>query len=407
MEMLNQNTPSTAGHSVSLRQLFSVYLQIGLIGFGPAIAVETKKQLIKKRNWISEEDFINGWALGELLPGATFVSLTVYIGYKLRSVAGALAAFLGLLLPPFAIMLLLSYIYFTYGSLPHVSIVFQGVTAIVAGVVANAVLIVGKSAVTEIKGVLIAAAAIALTLINPNIFLLLLLAAAAGIALFYPSVRRQVLGAISKVQPYPASDRASAISVKQLTALVILLAIIVFVSLCQPVLQQLGWTFFRMGAFVFGNGFTMIPLIQQEVVNNYQWLTLDDFMVGLALGQVTPGPVLITAAFVGYKAAAVSGAIAATVGMFLPSFVLVMITAEIHQKLRHNIWVKSGIKGIVAAFTGTLVVVAAELARHALVNIPAAIMAIATFGVLRFTKINTVWVVTGGAAAYWLASIFS
>lgn len=158
---------------VSLSELFAVYFRMGFTAFGPAMMAETKKNIVKKKRWISEGEFLNGLALGQLIPGATFVSLTVYIGYKLRGIAGAATSFLGFLLPPTAIMVLLSYLYFAFGELPLVQALFKGVVAIVVALVANAVLEVGKSAITDIKGVVISLIALGVTIRYPNIFVVL------------------------------------------------------------------------------------------------------------------------------------------------------------------------------------------------------------------------------------------
>jgi chromate transporter len=388
---------STQETPVSLWRLFLQYLEIGIVGFGPSLAAETKKRLVKGLKWISEEEFVNGMALGQLLPGATFVSLTVYIGYRLRGVAGAIISFLGLLLAPFLFMLLLSYIYFTYGSLSGVNALFKGMAVVVAGLVAHAIIEIGKSAVTDWKGIVVALAALGVMLYYPNIFVLLILSAIAGITLYYQSLKQAAAGV-----NHP--DTKTKFPVRKFIVLATILTVIAYLVSWEPVLFQLGWVFFRMGAFVFGNGFTMIPLIQQEVVNNYHWLSVNDFMVGLAFGQITPGPVLITATFVGYKVASVTGAIAATLGIFLPSLFLVMATSEIHQKIKHNPMVKAAIKGMMAAFTGMMVLVVIGLARDALVDIPSAIIALVTFGLLRFGKMGTLWVVIGGTAVYWLWS---
>ena len=380
---------------VSLWRLFLIYLKIGITGFGPSLAAETKKYLVKGLKWISEEDFVNGLALAQLLPGATYVSLTVFIGYRLRGIAGALTGFFALLLPPFGIMVLLSYIYFTYGTLPVVSVLFKGMAVVVCGLIAHGVLEIGKSAVTDWKGALLALGAIGVMLYFSSIFVLLFLAAIAGILLYYPALKKAELSAGNAAIP------TGQLPVKKFFLLAFALAVIAYVTSWQPVLFQLGWVFFRMGALLFGGGFAMIPFIQQEVVTNYQWLTLDQFVVGIALGQVTPGPVLITATFVGYKVASIAGAIAATIGIFLPSFFLVMATSEIHQKVRHNPWVKAAIKGIAAAFTGMLVLVVIGLAKYALVDIQSIAIALGTFAALRLTNLDTVWVVIGGTAAYW------
>lgn len=240
---------------------------------------------------------------------------------------------------------------------------------------------------------------------QPNIFLLLFFAATAGILLNYQAMKHLSLTE-NPATPLKLNNGTAGIPVKRLLSLATVLAAIAYAASWQPVLQQLLWVFFRMGAFLFGGGFSMIPFIQQEVVTHYHWLTLDEFVIGIALGQVTPGPILITATFVGYKVAAIGGAIMGTLGIFLPSLFLVMATAEVHQRIRHNLWVKSAIKGIVASFTGMMVVVAFGLARHSLVDIPSTLLATATFVALRYSKLDTVWVVLGGTVTYWVINMF-
>lgn len=382
--------------SVSLVELFAVYLRMGFTAFGPAMMAETKKHIVKKKKWISEEEFLNGLALGQLLPGATFVSLTVYIGYRLRGVAGAVVSFLGFLLPPFTVMTLLSYLYFTFGELSLVKTLFKGVVAIVVALVANATWEVGKSAVTDYKGGVIALLALGVMVVYPNIFVILGMSAMAGLLFFYRGAKMTAAAPSLAVTEGVNKSRR----LKEAVILGLALMVLIGAAALQPVLLQLGGVFFRMGALVFGNGFTMIPLIQQEVVSHYHWLTMDQFAVGLALGQITPGPVLITATFVGYKVAAIKGAMVGTLGIFLPSLLLVMLTAEVHQKIKHNPWVKAAFKGMVASFVGMMLVVTAGLAQHALVDLSTIVLAVLALLALRLTKLDALWVVTGGAVLY-------
>ena len=386
-------------------QLFWIYLKIGFTGFGPTLAGETKKHLVNRLKWLSEEDFVNGLALAQLLPGATWVSLTVYVGYKIRGIVGALTCFFSFILAPFCIMLLLSYIYFTYGSVADVSILFKGMAVVVVGLVAHAVIEIGKSAITDYKGIVIALVSFGIMLYRTNIFILLFFAAFTGILFYYNSLKHQDITILGR-NLHKNAGVMNNIPIKKIILLAIVLAAIAFGASEQPILLQLGSVFFRMGALLFGGGFSMIPFIQQEVVSHYHWLTLDEFLVGIALGQVTPGPILITATFVGYKVANLSGAIAATLGIFSPSLFLVIVTAEVHQKIRNNIWVKSAIKGIAAAFVGMMLVVAIDLARYSLVNILSIVIALATFGTLRLGKLDTVWVVISGTMVYWLLSLY-
>jgi len=405
MVTTTQGLPVLVRKSVSLLQLSRIYLKIGFTGFGPTLAGETKKHLVNRLKWLSEEDFVNGLALAQLLPGATWVSLTVYVGYKIRGIVGALTCFFSFILAPFCIMLLLSYIYFTYGSVAEVSILFKGMAVVVVGLVAHAVIEIGKSAITDYKGIGIALASAGIMLYRTNIFILLFFAAFTGILFYYNPLKHQDMTALGG-NLHKNAGVMNNIPIKKIILLAIVLAAIAFGASEQPILLQLGSVFFRMGALLFGGGFSMIPFIQQEVVSHYHWLTLDEFVVGIALGQVTPGPILITATFVGYKVANVSGAIAATLGIFSPSLFLVMATAEVHQKIRNNIWVKSAIKGIAAAFTGMMLVVAIDLAQYSLLNILSIGVALATFGTLRLGKFDTVWVVISGTMVYWLLSLY-
>lgn len=389
---------------ISLPELFAVYFLIGLTGFGPAILTETKKTILKRKQWISEEEFLNGIALGQLLPGASFCSLTVYIGYRIRGVAGAITSFLAFLLPPFMVMTLLSYLYFRFGELPLVKVLIKGIVAIVVGLVANAIVEIGKTALKDIKAIIIALIALAIMIVYPNIFLILLVAALLGLLCYYSKLSSQG-GAMTIINNQPRADMVKSRHFKEVLFLLFALALILYAGALQPILLQLGEVFFRMGALVFGNGFTVIPLIQQEVVTHYHWLSLDEFAVGLALGQITPGPILITSTFVGYKVAGFIGAVASTLGMFLPSLFLVILTAEVHKKVEHNSWVKAAFKGILASFVGMMVVVLAGLAQHALVDLITTAMAVLAFWALRYTKLNVLWIVSGGTLLYWLVTV--
>lgn len=385
--------------SISLWQIFLQYFIIGSVGFGPAMASETKKRLVKNLKWINEEEFLNGLALGQILPGATFVSLTVYIGYRLKGVLGAIASFIGLLITPFFTMLLLSYTYFTYGSLSEINIFFKIIVVVIVGLVVNAVIEIGKSAIKDWKGILIALAVFLDMLIYQNIFIVLIISAIAGIVIYHPVMKKDIStinsGQVNKTK----------FSIEKLIILAITLIICIYLLSYNPVLFKLGWVFFSTGAFVFGNGFTMIPLIQQEVVNNYHWVSMNDFMVGIAMGQMTPGPILITATFIGYKVASIIGAIVATLGIFLPSFFLVIATAEIHKKIENNKIVKAAIRGMMAAFTGIMALVVISIAKSALVNVASIIVALLTLGLLRFSKFRTIWVIICTGITYWCLNL--
>lgn len=389
---------------ISLRRLFFLYVLIGLTGFGPTLAAETRKRLVQNESWLKEEDFVNGLSLAQLLHGATFVNLAVYAGYKLRGMAGAVTGFAAILLMPFMLMLLLSHIYFSYHSVEAVGSLFKGTTVVIVGVIANAVIELGRTTVRDGAAGMIALTAAGLMFYLKNPFAVLLAAAFAGILLYYRFFQRQ-----SKllVEPQHIEKNTSSYCGRQVWPLVILgaiTAIIMQLAPLTPVFTKLWWVFFQMGAVLFGGGLAMIPVIQQEIVNYYGWLSLDEFAVGIALSQVTPGPVLIIAAFIGYKVAAVGGAIAATLGIFFPSLLLVMSTAEIHQRIRNNSWVRAALQGIAASFTGMMVVMIWGLGRYALTDIPAFVVATFVFCMLRFGRLNIITAIIAGTIVCWIVT---
>ncbi|MDA8336347.1 MAG: chromate efflux transporter [Peptococcaceae bacterium] len=386
---------------ISLQEIFWIFFKMGLTAFGPAMMSEAKKKRGQGKKWLKEQEFLNGLALAQFLPGATFVTLTIFMGYRIRRLAGAAVSFAGFLLPPASLMILLSYLYFRYSGLPLVETAFRGVEAVVVALIANVVLDLGRSAIKDWKIVLVAAASLAVAWFNQNVFLIILLSALLSIVAFAPW--RKESGAKNAGLLVPKEMYRW----REIVIVLVITAVIAGLSALYPLLLQLEGVFFRIGILVFGNGFTMIPLIQQQVVNTYHWLNLDQFTAGIALGQITPGPIVITATFVGYKVAGFWGAVAATVGIFSPCFVLVILVMPIYMKIKENPWVKAIFKGIVASFIGLMVVVVIGMGRHSLADYTTAALSVTTLAVLRFIKIDVLWVVLGGTAIYMiLAKLF-
>ncbi len=392
-----------AGGAISLWRLFYLYVLIGLTGFGPTLAAETQKRLVQNQPWLEQRDFVNGLSLAQLLPGATFINLTVYIGYKLRGMAGAVTAFLALLLMPFTVMLMLAHIYFTYHSIEVVGMLFRGGAVVVVGVIAHSVIEVGRVTARDMKTVAIALTAAGLMFFSHSPFVVLLAAALSGLLIDCHFPQSQD-GAFNEPGSRDNHNTASVISLWPAACLGAIITVLLLAVPIPPVLTKLWWVFCRMGAVLFGGGLSMIPFIQQEVVVVNGWLSLDDFTVGIALSQMTPGPVLIIATFIGYKVAAISGALAATLGMFAPSLVLVMGTAEVHQRIRNNRWVRAALKGIAASFTGMMTITVIDLARHTLTDLLAVGLALLAFMALRFARLGTITVIVAGTLLFCLLS---
>jgi chromate transporter len=386
-------------NQISLFHIFSAFFKMGLTAFGPALAAEAKKNIVKRKKWLNEQEFLNGLALAQFIPGATFVTLTIFMGYRMRRLAGAVASFTGFILPPAALMILLSYLYFTYSNLALVATAFRGLNAIVVALIVNAILDLGRSAIKDWQSLLVAAASLAVAWFNQSVFLIILFAAVLSIIVYLPW---------KKEPPVKSAPVSSEVFPWREIAIILAVAVgIAGLSALYPVLLQLENAFFWIGFLVFGNGFTMIPMIQQQVVNVHHWLNLDQFTAGIALGQITPGPILITAAFIGYKVAGVLGAIVATLAIFYHCFVMIIPIMPIYAKIKDNPWVKAIFKGLVASFIGLMVVVVIGMGRNSLTDYATASLSIVALAVLRLTKVDVLLVVLGGTGIFLLlAKVF-
>lgn len=382
---------SNIKNDINLVEIFLTFLMMGFTAFGPAMMLEVKKNVIKKLGWINEKEFVEGLALVQLLPGATFVSLSVYIGYKLKGLPGAISSFIGFILPSFSIVVVLSWIYFKYENIAIVNSLFKGLGVVVVAIILNAVLDMAKTIITNIRTIIIAITAFIISAFYNNVFLGLFIAALMGIILISKnSVDEKDNIVMEKVK------------IQWKDIIIICCTILLFFILIafNIELSSMARVFFRIGALVFGNGFTMLPLIQQEVVKMNHWLNLDQFMVGVALGQMTPGPVSITAAFIGYKAMGIIGAAVATLAIFAPSFLLVVTTFGFYMKIKSNRWVSSALTGLLSSFVGIMALVVIDTGKHALVDVFAIMLFVLSFIMLQFVKLDSKWVILGGIGIY-------
>ncbi|WP_318261407.1 chromate efflux transporter [Thermoanaerobacter ethanolicus] len=376
---------------ISLFHMFLIYFKIGFVAFGPTAMVETKKNIVKKLGWISEKELLEGLAVAQLLPGATFVSLTVYIGYKLKGLLGALCSFVGFILPSFFFMTILSWLYFKYQSIAFTNIMFKGLEAIVVALILNAVIDLAKTSITNVRFFFIAAVSFLVSIYYNNVFLLLAFATLMGILL---NLKNEEIPRIIN------ETKMKTIKWKDIINTSIAVIIFFIIVSYDKNLSNLAEVFFKTGALVFGNGYTMLPIIQNEAINIHHWINLNQFMVGVALGQMTPGPIIITATFIGYKVMGILGAVVSTIAIFLPSFLLVVITFQIFERIKNNKYVNSALNGLIATFVGLMMLVVINTARHALVDVLTSALFLSALAVLRFTKLDTKWVILIGIGLY-------
>jgi chromate transporter len=387
----------------TLTDLLKTTFYIGVIGYGgPAILALMKKSFVHEKEWVSEKEFMNALSMAQILPGATGVSVMGYIGFKLHKLWGGILAPLFYILPATIAMIALAWAYFTFGNLSFVQALFAGLGALVVALLVNATLILGKSVFKKItvndwKGFAISLATfIGIFFLKINIIWLILIAGVLGFIFFYfthefedeKAKKGEVLLTepnILKHEPLSAKDWTP----------VILVATVFIIGLFIPYTRNLITTFLGIGTLAFGGGFTTIPLIQHQVVDAHSWLTVKQFVDGIALGQITPGPVFITATFIGYRVAAILGALMATLAIFAPSLTAMILLADIHGRVQNLKIVKVIIKGFLSGFIGLLIAVTLQFAFKSLVSWQAWLIFALAIIWLMILKKNSVWAILG------------
>ena len=373
------------------------YLQVGLTAFGMAI-LQKLKALVMDNHWLSEEEMNEGLALVQLYPGPIMVDFTAYVGYKLRGVPGAILATLGFILPSYGLMLILSAFYFAAGNLPWVHPLFLGLEALVIGILFNVTLDLGARSIQSRVQAVIALFAFAALLFKANAILIVLVALALGASLIRPAAGAGKSKGASV--PHATAPIARTRWMGIGAVIVVVLAVAAFAWSLGSDVGALGLALFKIGAVAFGNGTTIIPLIQADVVDTNHWLTLNQFADGIALGQITPGPFLITAAFIGYKMGGVLGATLATFAIFSPSFAMTLVFTEIFARVRNLQAVRGALAGVLASFVGLLAVVILQLGGVALTTPAAIALAAAAFVAVRWFKVDIIWVFVGGLVVW-------
>jgi chromate transporter len=334
------------GKAPSIQELFLSFFRLGLTAFGgPAMLAEIRKMSVGKKEWLSDTSFRDGASLCQMVPGATAMQAAAYVGLRSRGIGGAAASFIGFGLPACILMLILSALYARAHALPTVVSVFSGLQVVVVAIVAHATFTFGKTWLKDWKGVLLALAAAVMFGFGLHPIGVILIAALCGLGLYL----RQGF------TPAAASDNRRSYSLKPL-AWILLIAALTFILLflLQRRFFDLAFLMTKVDLFAFGGGFSSVPLMFNEVVHVRAWMDALTFLDGIALGQVTPGPIVITATFVGYMQYGVMGGIIATVAIFLPSFLIIAGMVPYYDRLRSSPWFNRALRGILYSFVGLL-----------------------------------------------------
>jgi chromate transporter len=350
----------------TLRQLLLYFVRLGSLGFGGPIALAgyMQRDLVDERRWISRSDYVEGLALAQLSPGPLAAQLAMYLGWVRGGAFGAAAVGMAFVLPSFLMVLALAWAYLRFGGLPWMQGAFYGIGAAVIAIIARSAVKLARLTLGRdlLLWALFAASAI-VTAVTGREFVWLILGS----------------GALAMVVKHPPrAGRA---------AMIALPAALVTGAHGPASARDLGaiaWFFTKAGAFVFGSGLAIVPFLYEGVVHEHAWLDEQQFRDAVAVAMVTPGPVVITAGFIGYFAGGLAGAVLAAVGTFLPPYLVVVVAGRWLRK--PSVRLKSFVAGVTASAAGAIAGAAFVLGRRAIVDVPTAVLAALALGVLTWKK---------------------
>jgi chromate transporter len=342
---------------------------------------------VKRKKWLDQETFRNGVALSQSIPGATAMQTAAYVGLRTGGLSGALASYIGFGLPAFLFMTLLSSLYVLSRSMPWVVSLFGGLQVIVVAIVAHAAVTFGRSNLkNKMDFFMMFASALAL-LLRVSPFIVVIGAAAAGIC-------------IARNEGQPSSGLSAREHSHRARNIVLLLSAVAIGLGTLYVIKagyfRLALLLIKIDLFAFGGGFASLPLMLEEIVHTQGWMDSKTFMDGIALGQITPGPIVITATFVGYLLYGLTGAAIATVAIFTPSFVLLMAAVPFFDSLGRSPMFKKALIGIFASFVGLLFSVSVKFAFAVPWDAFRILLAVASFFAL-LKKTDILYIVLIGA----------
>ena len=384
MKQLGFSFPPTGP---SLQHLFTSFFELGMVSFGgPPMVAYIRTMVVEKKKWLDDALFQDGVALCQMIPGIITMQTAAYVGLRLRGIAGAAASFLGFGLPAFLFMTVLSALYVRTAGLPAVVSAFHGLQAIIVALVAHATFSFGRTSLKSWSDTLIAGVAFVMFLVGMHPILAVIISGGMG-TMFH---RRLMSKAVKyKFVAIPYSRTVFSLLLV-LTA--VMLAILFFI---QRDLFSLAFLMGKITVFAFGGGFTALPLMFHEIVKVRSWMDAQTFLNGIALGQITPGPIMITATFVGYLLYGLTGALIATLGIFLPSFLIVIGVAPYYERLHTSPAFTAMIRGILCSFVGLLLSVTIHFAQNIPWDFQRTILACAAFLAL-LLKTQIIWVVVAG-----------
>jgi len=372
-----------------LRELAGLFLKLGLTAFGgPAAHISLmENEVVRRRQWLTHEEFLDLIGMVNLLPGPNSTELAIFIGYRRAAWRGLILGGVCFILPAALLVSAMAWAYVRYGRLPAVEGLFYGIKPVIIAVVVQALWKLGPVALKNRWLALVGAVAVTLSVVGVNPLVVLL---GAGLGLAASQIRGG--GAAGFFAPAPMA-RAG-------------LPLLAVAGVVTPFkLGTLFWFFLKVGAVLFGSGYLLLAFLRADLVGHWHWLTENQLLDAVAVGQFTPGPVFTTATFIGYILGGPKAALAATVGIFLPSFLLVAVSGPLIPRLRSSRVMGAFMDGVNVASLALMAVVTWQLGRAALVDVPTGLLALAAGVLLLRYKMNSAWLVLGGGLIGWIISL--
>ena len=395
LSLAQQETASAAAISPTPGRLFWAFLRLGALAFGgPAMVARIRHDMVGRKAWIDDRDFKTGVALCQAIPGATAIQTATYVGLRLDGMRGALAAHVAFALPAFCMITGLAYLYEGAATVQRLQTVLGGLRVVVVALVAHGAWSFARSSLRGVRDTLIAVIAAVALLKNVSPALVVVAAALAG-AVFVRVGPQSIAG--QRATP----GRWLLRLVGVMTFGVAWIGILAWL---RPNLASLGLVMMKADATAFGGGFASLPVLLHDVVKVWGWMPEATFLDGVALGQITPGPIVITSAFIGYRVRGLAGAAVAAISIFLPSFFGVIATEPWFGRLQAIGWFRGASHGALLSFVGLLAAVTLQFIGMIHWSVIDVLVCMAAFAVL-FANVQTVWVIAVTVAAYGLRSL--
>jgi len=376
---------SDRDHKTSLGELALVFLKLGTIAFGgPAAHIAMMEdEVVRRRHWMTRDEFLDLLGAANLIPGPNSTELAIHVGHRQAGWAGLVVAGASFILPAALIVTAFAWAYVRYGSLPEVAGILYGVKPVIIVIVLQALWSLGKTAIKTKFLAAIGLACVALTWLGVH-ELLILAGAGLLVALVRTFAQRNDRRLLSISFAFLLQSTATATSTFGLLPLFLF--------------------FLKVGAILYGSGYVLLAFIRADLVERWHWLTESQLLDAIAVGQVTPGPVFTTATFIGYVLGGFQGAIVATLGIFLPAFCFVALSGPLVPRIRRSPAAGAFLDGVNVAALALMVVVTYQLGRASLVDIKTLLIGLISGFLLFGFRVNSAWLVLGGAIAGWIIS---